>query len=184
MPWIPLSLLCGVTVLWQHCFLSMNNVIKLLIEWRNMPLAVYGILILKASSWLKQITFRMERSSGISKAGTIRPSLWVSFCKNGHPICKSLAIPENGWTMVVSCVNSIYPITSDFCGSTFGGHLSYQELGSHWPWSMVNFFLEFVPRSHISNLCTPSFKALAGYLVKNSIKGTGRKFQLTLSKLS
>lgn len=119
----------------------MNNVIKLLIEWRNMPLAVYGILILKAFSWLKQITFRMERSSGISKAGTIRPSLWVTFCKDGHPICRSLAVPENGWMMVVSWVNSIYPITSDFCGSTFGGHLSCQELGSQWPQSALLSFL-------------------------------------------
>lgn len=112
-----------------------------------------------------------------------RPSLWVTFCTDGHTICKSLAIPENGWMMVISCVNSIYPITPDFCASTFGGQLSYQELASHWPWSTVNFFLEFVPRSHIY-LCTPSFKALDGYLVKNIIKGTGRRFHFTLSKLS
>lgn len=49
--------MCGLTILWQHCFLSRNNVIKLLIEWRNMPLAVDGILILKPpSSWSKSVS--------------------------------------------------------------------------------------------------------------------------------
>lgn len=70
--------MCGLTtILWQHCFLSRNNVIKLLIEWRNMLVAVYGILIVKGFSVRKLSCFRMESSGDISKAGTARSRLCV-----------------------------------------------------------------------------------------------------------
>lgn len=148
--------MCGLsTILWQHCFLSRNNVIKLLIEWRNMPLAVYGILFLKGFSLLKLIHFRMERSSDISKARTVRFSLCIPFFQGGRRISRSLAIPMNRQMMVINYAGSVYPIISAFQTSTIWWLCFLPGAEKSLTLIAVDSFLELLPRSHISYLSAP-----------------------------
>lgn len=174
--------MCGLTIiLWQHCFLSRNNVIKLLIEWRNMPVAAYGILIVKGFSLQKLSYFRMERSSDISKAGTARSSLCVPVFQGWQALFAeawSFLWMGNWWLLAMLAPFTpacLLPTDPHLMVMFPTGSWEVIDLGSSWflPWSSVK-------RSPITSLCTliPNIGLSSGWKQDTGQWGTQSNFHL------